>query len=95
MLKLVLVATSVVGLAACATASQTYTPDGRPGYTIECSGQALNWGMCYQKAGELCGSKGYDILAQTGDQGATVAANQFGLYGGSVITRSMVIACKS
>jgi hypothetical protein len=78
-------------LVRCATASQTYTPDGRSGYVIDCSGQALNWGKCYQKAGELCSSTGYEILAQTGDQGISVA----GVYGASVITRSLVIACKS
>jgi hypothetical protein len=94
MLREVLFSTAVVGLAACAVAKQTYTADGRAGYTIDCSGQALTWAMCFEKAGEICGAKGYETLAQTGDQGATVAANQYGLYGGSVITRSMVIACK-
>ena len=83
--------TVVSALAGCAMASKTYTPDGRQGYVIDCSGQALNWGKCYEKAGDLCGNTGYDILTQTGDQGATVA----GIYGASVITRSLVIACKS
>jgi hypothetical protein len=81
----------VVALVGCATASKTYTPDGRQGYVIDCSGQALTWGKCYEKAGDLCGSAGYDILSQVADQGATVA----GIYGASVITRSLVVACKS
>lgn len=89
-----LVLTTALALSACATAKETYMPDGRLGYNINCSGQALSWGECYQKAGEICGGKGYDILAQTGDQGSTMAANQFGLYGGAVITRSLVVACK-
>jgi hypothetical protein len=89
-----LVLTTVLALSACATSKQTYMPDGRSGYTIDCSGQALSWGGCFQKAGELCGSKGYDTLAQAGDEGSTMAANQYGLYGGAVITRSMVVACK-
>lgn len=80
---------------ACATATSTYTPDGRQGYAIDCSGSALNWGMCYQKAGEQCGSRGYDVASQNGDQGSIVSANQFGLYGGTIVSRSLVVACKN
>jgi hypothetical protein len=58
------------------------------------SGSALNWGMCYEKAGKLCGERGYEVLDKSGDTGAMVSANQFGLYGGSVINRSMIIRCK-
>ncbi|MNF91247.1 hypothetical protein D3C84_738410 [compost metagenome] len=83
-----------MALGGCATASKTYTSDGREGFSIDCSGSALSWGKCYEKAGELCGARGYDLLEKSGDQGSTVAANQFGLYGGSVMSRSMVIACK-
>ena len=78
-------------LGGCATAKKTYTSDGKEGYSITCSGSALNWGMCYEKAGEICGSKGYEVLEKSGDQGAMVSGNQFGLYGGSVINRNMII----
>ena len=81
-------------LSSCATANKTYTSSGEQGYSINCSGTALNWGMCYEKAGNLCGEKGYEVLEKTGDQGATVSGNQFGLYGGSVMNRSMIIKCK-
>jgi hypothetical protein len=85
----------VVCLCGCATASKTYTPDGKEGYSITCSGSALNWGMCYEKAGDICGAKGYEVLAKSGDQGAMFSGNQFGLYGGSVINRNMIIKCKN
>ena len=84
----------VVCLCGCATASKVYTSDGKEGYSVTCSGSALNWGMCYEKAGELCGTKGYEILQKSGDTGAIVAGGQFGLYGGSVINRNMIIKCK-
>ena len=84
----------VAFLGGCATAKKTYTSDGKEGYSIVCSGSALNWGMCYEKAGELCGSKGYEVLEKSGDQGTMLSGNQFGLYGGSVINRSMIIKCK-
>ena len=81
-------------LGGCATASKTYTADGKEGYNIACSGSALNWGMCYEKAGNICGTKGYAVLEKSGDQGAIFSGNQYGLYGGSVINRSMIIKCK-
>ena len=86
--KLLLIA---ILLGGCATAKKTYTSDGKEGYSITCSGSALNWGMCYEKAGEICGSKGYEVLEKSGDQGTVLSGNQFGLYGGSVINRSMII----
>ena len=81
-------------LGGCATAKKTYTSDGKEGYSITCSGSALNWGMCYEKAGEICGVKGYEVLEKSGDQGAIVSGNQYGFYGGSVINRNMIIKCK-
>ena len=78
---------------ACATSKVIYTPEGKKGYNITCSGSALNWGMCYEKAGEMCGSEGYTIIEKSDDKGEIVSANQFGLYGGSVINRNMLIVC--
>ena len=77
-------------LGGCVTAKKTYTSDGKEGYSITCSGSALNWGMCYEKAEKICGYKGYKVLEKSSDQGAMFSANQFGIYGGSVINRSMI-----
>lgn len=96
MKKLVVLLLSVVGLSACATSSQFCTSDGKQRYSIDCSGAALNWGTCYQKADDICGTKGYVVLVQTGagDQGAMVAGTQYGIYGGSLPIRTMIIKCK-
>lgn len=83
-----------LSLNSCATYSNTFTAEGKEGYSITCSGSALNWGMCYEKAGNLCGSKGYEVLEKNGDQGALLSGNQYGLYAGTVINRSMIIKCK-
>jgi hypothetical protein len=80
--------------ASCTTSRETYTADGRVGYSINCSGTALNWGNCLEKAGDICGEKGYTVLEKTGDQGTVVTGGQFGLYGGSVMNRSMIVQCK-
>ena len=86
--------TAAVLLAGCASSSKTYTSDGREGYSLNCSGLARNWGHCLEKAGEICGTKGYDVLAQSGDSGALVTATTQTTQGGSVINRSMLIACR-
>jgi hypothetical protein len=81
-------------LTACASSSLTYAPDGRPAYTLNCSGLARTWGTCYKKAGNRCGSDGYDVLAG-GDEGETVIGSaRNGLFADSTISRSMLIACK-
>jgi len=94
MKRAILILSIVAFISGCATASKTYTSDGKEGYVINCSGSALNWGMCYEKAGKLCGTKGYEVLEKSGDTGAMVTVGQYGLYGGSVINRSIIIKCK-
>lgn len=82
-------------LSGCAaTAVKTYTGDGKEGYNIDCSGNGLSWGMCYEKAGKICGTKGYVVLEKDGDQGSSLSGNQYGIYASSEITRSMIIKCK-
>lgn len=91
---MVLGVTVVMALGGCATATKTYTADGREGYNIDCSGDVANWGTCYEKAGEVCGARGYNILERAGDQTGAVVGNEFGLYGGTVASRNLIIACK-
>jgi hypothetical protein len=95
MRSLLFAVTGAAVLAACASSSHTYAPDGRPAYTLNCSGLARTWGACYNKAGEICKSAGYDILAGGAEGGAIVGGGQNGFIGGSTISRSMLIACKN
>ncbi len=86
---------SLAALTGCATSKQVYTPSGEQGYSINCSGSALNWGMCFEEAGKLCGTQGYTVLTQSGDQSTMVSGNQFGVYATPVVNRSMTIQCGS
>jgi len=46
--------------------------------------------MCFQKAGELCGTSGYDVIARNGDTGAMASP-----YGATtIISRSLEVECK-
>lgn len=83
-----------VALAGCAQHKTTYLPDGRQGHSISCSGGSLSWNLCYEKAGEICKAKGYDVITKEGDQNVSVAATQYGAVGGSNTSRTLLIACK-
>ena len=95
----ILLIVGAILLSGCASSTQTYSEDGRIAYSLNCSGTARNWGMCYEKAGELCGTKGYDVLTRNGEKGASIsgAANQTsaGIYGSTLHFRTMTIACKN
>mgnify|MGYP000462904868 CR=1 FL=1 len=94
MRKTVLALAALASLSGCASASKTYGPDGRDAYSINCSGLARTWGMCYEKAGSLCGPKGYEVLAQGSDRGAVATVNPSGGFAASTISRSLLIRCK-
>ncbi|MDD9855853.1 MAG: hypothetical protein OXU88_06725 [Gammaproteobacteria bacterium] len=85
---------STFALAGCATSKQTYTADGRIGHSIDCSGGFATWGSCYEKAGGLCGAKGYDVLEKIGEKDARVSGSAYGFGGGTVHIRNMIIRCK-
>lgn len=84
----------LVLLAGCASASPTYLPSGGKGYSLDCSGSARSWNMCYEKAGELCGARGYQVVGGGSEQGMIVAGNANGVFGSSVMNRSMLVQCQ-
>lgn len=81
-------------LAGCASIKTIYLPDGRQGHSISCDGSAMSWEGCYTKAGQICQARGYDIISKDGESNPTVAGTQYGVIGGSNVTRVLVIACK-
>jgi hypothetical protein len=83
-----------LALTGCTKTRDVYTPDGRAGHTIECSGAWLSWATCFQRASEICGARGYDVFTSAGEQGFAVAGSPQFVGGGTTTTRAMVIACK-
>jgi hypothetical protein len=53
-------------LAGCTTAKEIYLPNGSKGQVIRCDGIGNRMDDCYQKAGDVCGSKGYDLATPPG-----------------------------
>lgn len=101
MRKLLLVA--LLSMAGCATSTQTYGPSGKVAHTINCPGAANSWGSCYEKAGNLCGTSGYDIVAQNGaftpfgvaSGYANAAGASASGFSGGMVSRNMLVQCKA
>lgn len=84
-----------LALGGCATAKQTVLPSGQQGLSVNCSGGAMSWNACYEKAGKTC-PHGYDVISKDGDSGNGSAFGGGGIFGGGMhATRSMLIACKA
>jgi hypothetical protein len=100
------IAAGAISLAGCVKSEQTYTADGQLGHVINCTpawtggivGQvasaSTSWGTCYQKAGELCGAAGYDIIQQVGEGGVYGQGGGSGGFVSSTNNRTMIVKCK-
>jgi hypothetical protein len=93
-MRTILALLTAITLNACATSTQTYAPDGGQAHSINCSGAALTWGQCYEKAGSICKERGYDVVGGGSDANGVVTANNGSAVGVRGSTRSMVIKCK-
>lgn len=92
-MRTMLIALAVLS-AGCTTVKPTYLPDGRQGHAVSCPGTARNWGHCHEKAGEVCGARGYDVLSQDG-HGSFIHNTMGGNF--QVIptaSRTLLIACR-
>jgi hypothetical protein len=91
------VLTGAALLSSCST-QMTFMPDGRIGYTTDCSGSDESWSDCYNAVGRACGPAGYDIVSKDADKRKEIYANgtAYSTYvdGGSYTDRSLVVACR-
>ena len=81
-----------VGVIACTSASKTYGPSGQEAYSINCSGPRHSWDDCYQKAGKVCGARGYEIVERSRDSGTRVSLSDPSVYD---FERVMLVECNS
>jgi hypothetical protein len=82
-------------LTGCATVRESYAPDGRKAYALNCSGTARGWDKCYSAAGEICAAQGYDILDRNSEDMAAIGGSYQGAFGAKTNERTMLIACKA
>lgn len=97
----VLAVASVLSLTGCTIAMPTYGPDGREAHVIQCTGAGLTWNNCLQKAGEICGRRGYNVIERNGERVTTTAVAASGTSEGRTVLsasgdsqRTMMVSCK-
>jgi hypothetical protein len=103
-----------IALAGCVSSNETYTASGQKGHVISCTpgwtgglvgsiaNAATSWGTCYQKAGDICGTKGYNVLARSDEPTfaahasayANTSAGSAHYSAATSANRMMVIQCK-
>lgn len=88
-----LAAALLLALAGCATVNETITKDGDKALNIDCSGQALKWQQCYEKATQTCPG-GYDVVGKKGRADAAPDDRVLGIEPGDYAYRSLVVTCK-
>jgi hypothetical protein len=87
----VLAFTLFLPLAACGTPSEPVNIDSAtPGYRITCGGAYSLTSDCYEKAGYLCGNRGYTAIRET-DITPPADANYFW----NAAAHEVVIKCNS
>ena len=68
MKHLICILITLVVLGGCASSKQIFLETGEVGYRVKCGGKTFgSWSDCYQRAGEVCKAKGYDVVSQIYD----------------------------
>ena len=86
---------AAVLLGGCATSKTIIGQDGKPLHSISCDGSALDVGACYEKAGEICGSLGYDVVNQNGSATPFFFAGRNSFTAGTMVTRNVLVRCRA
>lgn len=88
-----LIYAAVLMLAACVP-KPIILPDGRQGYSIDCSGLCCDIGDCMNKAAKVCGGP-YRVLESNGEStgGAVVPVGNGAVFMQG-IHRTMIVSCE-
>jgi|SRR5450830_397068 len=91
-------AVATIVLQGCATVKESYGPDGRKAFALNCSGTGRGWDKCLSAAGEACGAAGYDIIDRTSEDtafaGSAAKKSVFESFAVKSSERAMLISCK-
>jgi hypothetical protein len=66
-MKRIFLILAILAIAGCAATAKTEVKRGKKGMHINCSGLSSSWDKCYSKAASSCSSKGYKVIARSGD----------------------------
>lgn len=85
---------AVLALTGCATAQNTYLKDGKQALSIDCSGEAMSWAACYEKADASCAGTGYNIVSTNGTPQPKEDDKTLGVDVGNYKNRTVLVVCK-
>ncbi len=72
-----------------------YLPEnGKQGLSIDCSGEAMSWASCYEKADASCAGTGYEIVGTDGTPQPAESDKTLGVDVGNYKSRSVLVVCK-
>lgn len=83
-----------LALSGCATSRTIIGHDGKPLHKISCDGTATDIHACYEKAGELCGSAGYDVVGEDGSVRPFAVASAGMFTSGAAVYRTVLARCR-
>jgi hypothetical protein len=89
-----LVALLGLALTGCTSAKPITMPDGRQGYSLDCSGSVLTWEDCFEQADLFCKGRNYDVYTRPDAESPLLDAEPQHLRDNPTTNRRMVIVCK-
>ncbi|MFB4393396.1 MULTISPECIES: hypothetical protein [unclassified Pseudomonas] len=93
-MKRIFLILAILAIAGCAATAKTEVKRGKKGLHINCSGLSSSWDKCYNMAAASCGSKGYKVIARSGDSEEEPGDYVFGINPAGYTSRSMIVICK-
>ncbi|MER2297911.1 MULTISPECIES: hypothetical protein [Pseudomonas] len=93
-MKRIMIILAVLAIAGCAATAKTEVRKGKKGVHINCSGLSSSWDKCYSKAAASCSSRGYKVVARSGDADEEAGDYLFGINPAGYTSRSMIVICK-
>lgn len=93
-MKRILIILAILAIAGCAATEKASVKRGKKGLHINCSGLSSSWDKCLSKAATSCGSKGYKVIARSGEADQEPGDYLFGINPAGYTSRSMIVICK-
>lgn len=91
-MKRIFLILAILAIAGCAATAKTEV--SKKGLHINCSGLSSSWDNCYSKAASACSTRGYRVIARSGDSDEEAGDYLFGINPAGYTSRSMIIICK-
>jgi hypothetical protein len=89
------IALIAIQLCGCAVGVKpVYGPDGQQAHAITCSALGRDWSDCFEKAGQICGARGYKVWNQATSQSGFISGTEDSIVASSSEARTLLIGCK-